>query len=203
MRPERESKNSIRDSLNTNNGIDQAPDLNISDWKEFKIKDLFLVKYGVNLELNKCTEDNQGINFVSRTGENNGVSARVELIQGVEPQRSGLITVAGGGSVLSAFLQKEPFYSGRDLYTLESKEELSAETKLFIVTVIEKNKYKYNYGRQANKTLPDLILKLPIQRDKNNMPIIEQSKKYSEKGYIPDWRFMKSYIKSLPYGDKI
>lgn len=79
-----------------------------------------------------------------------------------------MITVAGGSSVLSKFLKNEPFYSEWDLYTLDSKEDLSNEKKLFIITVIEKIKYKYTYGIHADKTLPSLILKLPIQRYKYN-----------------------------------
>lgn len=157
--------------------------LDIKAWGTFKVSDLFVVKYGVNLELNTCeeTEDkDSSVNFVARTAENNGVSARVKAITGVVPQDKGLISVAGGGSVLSTFLQPEPFYSGRDLYTLESKVDISDEAKFFIITVIEQNKYKYSYGRQANKTLPDLLLKLPVN---------EQGK--------PDYKFMEQYIKSL------
>ncbi len=153
-------------------------------YKEFKVSDIFTVKYGVNLELNACNEcerdDVDAVNFVARTAENNGVSAYVTKIDGVVPQKSGLISVAGGGSVLSTFLQKEPFYSGRDLYTLDAKDDISDEAKMFIITIIEKNKYKYSYGRQANKTLPDLLLKLPV--DGNGMP---------------DYKFMEDYIKSL------
>lgn len=157
----------------------------------------------MNLELNKCTEIDKGINFVSRTSENNGVSTRIAAIEDVIPQKAGLITVAGGGSVLSTFLQNEPFYSGRDLYTLEPKKEIPDEVKLFIITIIERNKYKYNYGRQANKTLPDLVLKLPIKRKSDGTPIIDDTKTYSDQGYIPDWDFMQTYIASIPYGDRI
>lgn len=153
-------------------------------YKEFKVSEIFIVKYGVNLELNACIEcdrtDPDAVNFVARTAENNGVSAYVKKIDGIPPQKSGLISVAGGGSVLSTFLQSEPFYSGRDLYTLDSKYAISDEAKMFVITVIEKNKYKYSYGRQANKTLPDLLLKLPVDNDGN-----------------PDWQFMEDYIKSL------
>lgn len=64
--------------------------LDISTWKEYKISDLFNVKYGVNLELNACEEvpanTPDSVNFVARTAENNGVSARVKLIEGVVPQ---------------------------------------------------------------------------------------------------------------------
>lgn len=154
------------------------------EYKEFRISDIFTVKYGVNLELNACNEcsreDEEAVNFVARTSENNGVSAYVTKIDDVVPQKPGLISVAGGGSVLSTFLQNKPFYSGRDLYTLETKDDISDEAKLFIVTVIEKNKYKYSYGRQANKTLPDLLIKLPVNVDGK-----------------PDYQFMEDFIKSL------
>ncbi len=62
---------------------------------------------------------------------------------------------------------------------------MSRRAKLFIITIIEANKYRYNYGRQANITLPNLELNLPI------------------KGSCPDWDFMDSYISNLPYGDKL
>ena len=44
-----------------------------------ELQEIFEVDYGVNLELNKLTEDPKGINFVSRTSKNNGVSAKVQL----------------------------------------------------------------------------------------------------------------------------
>lgn len=153
-------------------------------YADFKVSDLFDVKYGVNLELNACEKCEStavnSVNFVARTAENNGVSSHVVVIDNVTPQKSGLISVAGGGSVLSTFFQPEPFYSGRDLYTLEAKTNISIEAKMFVITVLEQNKYRYSYGRQANKTLPDLLLKLPITEDGD-----------------PDWKFMEDYIKSL------
>lgn len=177
--------------------------LDIGEWKEFQLGRIFTIKYGVNLELNACEEypdeNIPSVNFVSRTSENNGVSSRVALIENILPQKAGLISIAGGGSVLSTFLQKEPFYSGRDLYTLEAKEDITDETKLFIITLIEKNKYKYSYGRQANKTMKNLIIKLPIRKNLDGTPFYDDKKVYSEEGYIPDWTFMDSYIKSLNY----
>ncbi len=155
--------------------------LDVADWKEFKLGDLFTPKYGVNLELTNCTLSNSrdAINFVARTSENNGVVAQVEIIDGVEPQKAGSITCAGGGSVLSTFVQTKDFYSGRDLYLLIPNEEISLEAKLFCCSVITQNKYRFNYGRQANKTLKELLLKLPANGDK------------------PDWEFMTGYIKQL------
>lgn len=125
-----------------------------------KISDIFEVSYGINLELNKCdiTCDKDGINFVSRTSQNNGVVAKVKRIEGKEPQPAGVLTCAGGGSVLSTFVQTEPFYSGRDLYILKPKKNMSLNEKLFYAMCIKENAYRYNYGRQANKTLKEIEL---------------------------------------------
>ena len=112
---------------------------------------MFDVVYGVNLELVNCIEtdrnDLEAVAFVSRTESNNGVSAFVKPVPGIEPQPADTITVAGGGSVLATFLQTQPFYSGRDLYLLYPKEDIAREAKLFLATVIKANKYRYNYGR--------------------------------------------------------
>ena len=164
--------------------------LGVETWKDFKVNELFEVKYGINMELNTCIEAEDGdpdaINFVARTESNNGVSARVKPVEGKEPQPAGLITCAGGGRVLSTFLQEEPFYSGRDLYLLIPLQPMSKLVKLFCITVLKANKYRYSYGRQANITLPYLELMLPANADGT-----------------PDFNSMDSYMKSLPYGDRI
>lgn len=193
--------------LTTKNRPGQSPGLNVRDWQEFELSRIFEIKYGVNLELNACTEagrnEPDSVNFVARTAENNGVSARVKIMDAVRPQKSGLISVAGGGSVLSTFYQDEPFYSGRDLYTLEAKADIPPASKLFLITVIEQNKYKYSYGRQANRTLSGLIVSLPVRRNADRTPYIDETYTFSDEGYIPDWKFMEDYVTSLPYGDRL
>ncbi len=125
-----------------------------------KIKDLFDYKYGVNLELMNCQEtpnkDKDSVNFVARTSMNNGVVARVKIIEGLTPQRAGTLSLAVSGSVLSCFVQTEDYYSGRDLYVLTPKINLTLEQKLFYAMCINKNAYRYSYGRAANKTFPNI-----------------------------------------------
>lgn len=177
-------------ALTTKNLKKETYTLKTESWGKFTVNDLFEVKYGINMELNACVlaDDNDcsAVNFVARTEDNNGVSAKVYPVEGKNPQPAGIITCAGGGSVLSTFLQEEPFYSGRDLYLLIPKYPMSKPVKLFIITIIKKNKYRYSYGRQANITLPYIELLLPITQDGK-----------------PDFEFMENYIKSLPYGDRI
>jgi hypothetical protein len=138
-----------------------------------KISDLFYVKYGINLELvniEQCSHlDSDAIAFVSRTEKNNGVTAFVRRILNVEPNPCHTISVAGGGSVLSSFYQPIPYYSGRDLYILIPKKRMSVFEMLFYAKCIEANKYRYNYGRQANKTLKDIMIPNSIPNNFDNI----------------------------------
>lgn len=175
--------------IKTNN-VSKKYEINSTSWSEFQIQDIFQVKYGINMELINCEieEDDSidAVNFVARTSSNNGVVAKVKRIDGIRPQAAGVLTCAGGGSVLSTFIQNREFYSGRDLYLLIPKYEMSIYAKLFCRTIIEANKYRFSYGRQANKSIPTLKIKLPVKNDGT-----------------PDFNYMENYIKSLPYGDRI
>ncbi len=123
-----------------------------------KVKDLFDVVYGVNLEYNKMTPDKNGIPFVSRGSVNNGVVGYVKKGTGIKCNPSNTISVAGSGSVLESFLQEAPYYSGRDLYYLNPKQFLSKNQMLYYCMVLRSNKYRYSYGRQANRTLGDILI---------------------------------------------
>lgn len=126
--------------------------------KVVTVSDLFDVYYGVNLELNNLIQDPDGIPFVSRTAKNNGVSAKVKPVKGKKMNPAGTISVAGGGSVMESFLQKAPYYSGRDLYYLVPKTKMTDNILLYYCACLRENKYRFNYGRQANRTLKDLLI---------------------------------------------
>lgn len=130
--------------------------------KKVRVDEIFDVKYGTNLELvnlQRCKNDDpSSINFVSRTEKKHGISARVQRIPEIKPNPARSISVAGGGSVLSTFFHQEEYYSGRDLYILIPRKEYTDEEMLFFTFVIRKNKYRYNYGRQANKTLKSIMI---------------------------------------------
>lgn len=126
--------------------------------KLIPLSKLFNVTYGVNLELNRMTPDPSGIPFVGRSERNNGVTARVASVGEINPIPAGTLSVAGGGSVLATFLQPEPYYSGRDLFYLTALESMTDSQKLYYCACIRANRYRYSYGRQANKTLRDLLI---------------------------------------------
>ena len=125
------------------------------------LDEIFDIKYGNSLELINCDEDESGIPFVSRTSNNNGVVAKVKLRDDIEPMPGNAISVALGGSVLSSFYQNGPFYTSFHIYCLYPKYNLSEIEMIYYCSIIEKNKYRYNYGRQANKTLKNILVPDP------------------------------------------
>jgi hypothetical protein len=127
-----------------------------------KISDIFDLKYGNSLELinlEQCkSTDLSSVPFVSRTEKNNGVSTFVYEVLDIEPNQGHSLSVALGGSVLSTFYQPVPFYTGFHVLVLTPKKDMTVIQMLFYAKCISSNKYKYNYGRQANKTLKDIFV---------------------------------------------
>ena len=130
-----------------------------------RLGDLFSVQYGVNLELlhQDITTRENGYPFVSRTGFNNGISAYIEELEDIAPNPKHTLSVAGGGVVLTTIYHPYEYYSGRDIYVLSPNQTLSNIEMLYYCTVIEANKYRYSYGRQANKTLRDILIPDPTE----------------------------------------
>lgn len=130
-----------------------------------KISDLFYLDYGHSLELNRLEQSSSAdaINFVGRAARNNGVTARVALIDGLKPAEEGTISVAlgGQGGAGVAFLQPSPYYCGRDVMVLTAKLPMTEQEKLWWVMCITANRFRYGFGRQANRTLKDLIIPEP------------------------------------------
>ncbi|EHW1978109.1 restriction endonuclease [Salmonella enterica] len=59
---------------------------------------------------------------------------------------------------METFVQDSQFYSGRDLYWLNPKVNLTMDEKLYYCSCIRKNRNRYSYGRQANRTLKSLLV---------------------------------------------
>nr|WP_176705478.1 restriction endonuclease subunit S [Arthrobacter sp.]AXV46524.1 restriction endonuclease subunit S [Arthrobacter sp.] len=125
-----------------------------------RLDEIFDLRYGHSLELNALTrvEAPEGVNLVSRAMGNNGVTARVDVIS--DYGQPGEISVAlGGNGVLSSFVQPEPFVCGRDVMILTAKDEsMSLVEKLWWCRCIWENRYRFSYGRQANRTLGSLLV---------------------------------------------
>lgn len=126
------------------------------------VSDLFTLGYGHSLELNRLQQSSadDAVNFVGRAARNNGVTARVAPIPGVQPAPAGTISVAlnGQGGAGVAFLQPFDFYTGFHVMVLTPKDPMSEQEKLWWAMCITANRFRFGFGRQANRTLKDLVL---------------------------------------------
>ena len=121
--------------------------------------------------------------YVTTSNKNNGVSGRCSA----DSSESGVITV-DSATEGKAFYQQYPFVGSDHVEVLhpEIGTRLNVFTGLFIVTLLNYGMSQYGYGRKrAQKRLRKEKLLLPSQ------------------GNAPDWDFMESYIKGLPYSSCI
>jgi len=146
------------------------------------LQNLFDIEYGNGLSLNKLEQcsslEKECVNFVSRTSKNNGVSTSVKIINEEEPFDAGLITVAVSGNVMEAFVQPKPFYTAYHVMVLTPKQEMRLSEKLFYCQCIFQNRFRFSYGRQANRTLPSLTVpkKPPGWVYENEVPDLSKMK---------------------------
>ncbi|MDO4729534.1 MAG: restriction endonuclease subunit S, partial [Bacteroidota bacterium] len=123
-----------------------------------RLDEIFDIWYGVNLEVVNCEVTEKGIPFVSRQSTNNGINCNVKPIENITPNPANTLSIAASGSVLTTFFHEYEYYSGRDVYIAKPKKELSKTAMLYYCYVIEQNKYRYNYGRAANRTLRNILV---------------------------------------------
>jgi len=130
--------------------------------KLVELSDLFDVRYGHSLELNRLSiraAAAGGIPFVSRKMGDNGIAAYVRRIDDVEPAPAGELTCAlSGNGVLSTFIQDSEFYTAFHVARLSPNCTMSVNQKLYYCTCIKANRYRFSYGRQANRTLKELLI---------------------------------------------
>jgi type I restriction enzyme M protein len=175
--------------------------LNITTWRTFKYggdDGIFSILNGYYNKKPEHTE-NGDIPFIGATEYNNGVTETYTLSD-IEDNnkdersnehsldkklfKANCITVSNNGSVGSAFYQINDFTCSHDVNVLLLKNrKWNSYIGMFIATIIELEKFRWTFGRKWRPArMPESEINLPVT-------------KHGE----PDWEFMETYIKSLPY----
>ena len=156
---------------------------NIDNWKEFKIGDLFDVYLSSgDLKITECLSGE--IPLVSSGTSNNGIVGYIDSHGDgkaqIFPENS--ITV---DMFCQAFYQNQNFYTvshGR-VNILKPKFKMNELIGIFIATLINKESYKYSYGRAVySNEISRMIIKLPVLADD-----------------CPDWQYIENFMKTLKY----
>ena len=140
------------------------------------------------------------IHFVSRTEENNSIDCYAMKSDFSDIEEGNAITVGDTTSTIA--YQSEPFVNGDHIIVIRA-DWLNKYTGMFIVSLLRKERYRYSYGRAyLMDSIKNTKLHLPVKK-RDGKPIIDDSHTFSDEGYLPDWEWMETYIKSLPYSDRI
>lgn len=160
--------------------------VDIANWKRFHLYDdeLFEIDMGTKLDKVKMTQANPDVNFVGRANTNNGITARVDSINGLKPYSAGNMTLSLGGEYLgSCFVQLDKFYTSQNVVVLMPKQEMSFAVKQFIATMIfrESRSYYKAFNDELNRHIKtDFSFYLPVDADGK-----------------PDWSYMDKYMSQM------
>mgnify|MGYP002515207303 CR=1 FL=1 len=113
---------------------------------------------------------------------NNGV----EGFYNYSTEKGGVLTV--DSAVLGFCSYQEKDFSASDhVEILRPKFSMNKYIALFLTTIINREQYKYSYGRKCSQ--------VKLKRSRIKLPVTPEG--------TPDWQFMENYIKSLPYSKNI
>lgn len=164
----------------------KSPAIDTTKWKKFHLynENLFDIDSGSKLDKLKMTSDNPSILFIGRSSANNGITSKVDRIEGIEPYKAGYLTLSLGGEYLgSCFIQEDYFYTSQNVAVLIPKKEMSFLVKQFIATVIFKEtqlRYKAFIDELNRHIKTDFSFYLPCNPDGT-----------------PDFAYMEAYIQGL------
>lgn len=168
--------------------------MDTTSWTWFRYDEIFDIKHGF---YNKKPDDNpQGdIPFIGATDSNNGVTSHsdLETIENTTKTGEGnnaplsdklfenCIAVTNNGSVGYAYYQDKPFTCTHDVNPLYLKgHKMNRYIALFLCTLIEKERFRWAYGRKWRPTrMPSSLIKLPVTSDGK-----------------PDWQYMENFVKN-------
>lgn len=162
--------------------IEQTIELDIRNWGVHKLDDLFEIngsKTTPLLELEECGVGQYP--FVTTQATNNGIEGFYDYFT-----EEGNVLVID--SAVIGYCSYQPFnFSASDhVEKLTPKFEMDKYIAMFLTTILNREQYRYNYGRKASQTrLKERNISLPSNGDK------------------PDWDFIRDYIKCLPYSSNL
>ena len=161
--------------------------LSVSDlggviWAEFYIRDIFpCMVVGKSKGLNHLKKNDSGISYLGATNQNNAVLSFVVPVDSLIQKGNCIAFIRNGeGSMGYSVYKSEDFIATSDM-TLAYSEYLNKYTGMFITTIADRIRGKYNFGYKRSATrLAKEVLSLPVTSEG-----------------VPDWDFMEQYMRKV------
>lgn len=161
----------------------EIPALKEMEWDGFEMGKLFKFQTGKSKGLNHLEKTIDGVNYLGATNRNNGVLCQVENDEKMAQKGNCIAFIRNGeGSMGYAVYKAEDFIATSDI-TVGYADFLNRHIGLFITTVSDKIRGKYNFGYKRSDTR--------LKKEKILLPVDSEGN--------PDWVYMEQYAKNLEY----
>ncbi len=173
-------------AFNVSNGSKQKAqiELDVNSWSEFYLGDkkYFDINGSKTKPVLELEEYGKGkYPYITTQATNNGIDGFYDYYT----EDGGVITFESAVIGYCAY-QPLPFSASDHVEKLIPKFEINKYIALFLVTVLNQEQYRYNYGRKCSQIrMRKMAIKLPAKNGK------------------PNFKLMENYIKSLPYSGSI
>ncbi|MEE0861176.1 MAG: restriction endonuclease subunit S, partial [Paludibacteraceae bacterium] len=157
--------------------------MDTTNWKWFRYDEIFDIKGSKTTPIEDLEAYGKGdFPYVTTQAVNNGV----EGFYNYSTEKGGVLTV--DSAVLGFCSYQEKDFSASDhVEILRPKFSMNKYIALFLTTIINREQYKYSYGRKCSQ--------VKLRRSRIKLPVTPEG--------APDWQFMENCIKSLPYSKNI
>ena len=156
--------------------------LDTNTWLPFNLTELFTITGSKTTPITELEEIGNGkYPFVTTQASNNGIEGFYDFYT----EEGNVLTV---DSAVLGYCSFQPlnFSASDHVEKLIPKFEMNKYVALFLVTIINLEQYRYNYGRKCSQTrMKKIKIKLPTKKGK------------------PDFEYMENFIKSLNYSESI
>lgn len=173
--------------LSTNN-ITAPAKIDVTGWRGFNLSG----KDGLfHMEPCKCSnagdllQDGDEIEYIGAKKKNNGFIKKVKRIEELVTSGNCIIFICDGQGSVGYTNYTERDFIGSTTLSVGRNTKLNRYNALFLVTVLDRERYRYSFGRKYKTNLSKAKVLLPA------------------KGNEPDWDYMEQYIRSLPYADRL
>jgi len=162
--------------------VHQEVKLEIDKWQKFKLRDLFEICGTATTPLLVLEEYGKGkYPYVTTQATNNGTEGFFDF----HSEDGGVLTVDSAVVGYCSY-QPLPFSASDHVEKLIPRFTTNKYVAMFLVTILNLEQYRYNYGRKCSQTrMKEISVKLPSKNGK------------------PDFEFMETYIKSLPFSSSL
>jgi type I restriction-modification system DNA methylase subunit len=175
----------------TNKSFEQNKiNLNVKDWQFHQIGNLFpIIEPTKGTTTNELTKGDE-IPYIAAKKDSNGLDMMCSLEDNKQFISRGNCIVfiqLGAGSAGYTLYQEKDFIGMNGKTSCGYNDKLNKYNALFLVTILDQERSKFSFGRSwTGNRLTSTKIKLPATPQGE-----------------PDWDFMESYIKSLPYSSSL